>query len=62
MSRTITALILLCLAMAGCATYLPGSAGTAYCIKGTLGQCSQLEGSGDCQPCPQRTLAGGPAR
>jgi hypothetical protein len=42
---------------AGCANMQPVTAEDSYCIAETGQSCSELEGSGDCQPCPRTASA-----
>jgi hypothetical protein len=53
--RAIITCFLSLAATAGCAQLRTASV-QGYCAVGAMGQCSQLEGSGDCEPCPD----GGP--
>jgi hypothetical protein len=49
MFRVMVACLLVAGATTGCA-HLQGSPG--YCLVVSKGSCSELEGNGDCQPCP----------
>jgi hypothetical protein len=46
-------------ATAGCAS-LPPSSARNYCLTSGGGGCSELEGHGDCQPCPGAMLRAAP--
>jgi len=51
MLRTIAACVVLVGLTAGCAD-LRTASNTDYCLTPTGGGCSELEGNGDCRPCP----------
>jgi hypothetical protein len=44
---------------AGCANLQPSSMAAGYCSTGSDRSCPELQGNGDCQPCPARTVAAG---
>jgi hypothetical protein len=46
-------------AATGCANLKSPSLATGYCLTGTGRSCPELEGDGDCQPCPTSAVAGG---
>jgi hypothetical protein len=52
--------IILCLLAAGtatgCANLRPSSMATGYCSTGSDRGCPELQGDGDCQPCPTHAL------
>jgi hypothetical protein len=48
-------------AAAGCAN-LTTAANTGYCLDSSNMGCSELEGQGDCQPCPASAMTGGNRR
>lgn len=52
----LTTLALAALTMAGCADVPSKEATNSYCTVGTGNGCPSLEGSGDCQPCPEAAL------
>jgi hypothetical protein len=54
MFRSIAVCLLLAGVAAGCASVNPSYA-NEYCLKGGTGGCSELEGDGSCQPCPDAT-------
>jgi hypothetical protein len=43
-------------AIAGCANLNYPARVNGYCLTGSGGGCSELEGSGDCQPCQTRNV------
>lgn len=45
--------VAVCLLAAGVAIGCASTASSEYCLTGGGGYCSSLEGSGDCQPCPE---------
>jgi hypothetical protein len=51
MFRSIIACFLVASTISGCAN-LPVSAVNGYCVGGSMASCPELEGNGDCQPCP----------
>jgi hypothetical protein len=53
MLRTFIVCMLIGGAATGCASLGSGSTAANYCLTGDGGACSQLEGAGDCQPCPR---------
>jgi hypothetical protein len=46
-------------ATAGCANLQPSSMAAGYCSTASDRSCPELQGDGDCQPCPTRAVMGG---
>jgi hypothetical protein len=53
MLRTIMMCVLILGAATGCTSLRSGSTAADYCLTGNGVPCSPMEGSGDCQPCPE---------
>jgi hypothetical protein len=55
--------VIVCLSMAGATVgcvSLPPSSARNYCLTSGGGACAELEGHGDCQPCPGALLGAAP--
>lgn len=57
MFRTLIASLLAAGMTVGCASTQPVTSGGYYCRAGTQLSCASHEGSGDCQNCPNATVA-----
>jgi hypothetical protein len=56
MLRVTITCLLAGVAAAGCVNFKPPSWAAGYCTTGSNRSCPELEGDGDCQPCPTRAL------
>jgi hypothetical protein len=57
MFRSIVLCLLAAAMTAACASRQPATSGGYYCIVGSDAGCPELEGYGDCQPCPSASLS-----